>query len=157
MHNSSKNKTLIFIIGFLLLTNIGMVIFIWRMKKEEVMEPPKRKGFSERIRKEVKFDSLQLASFEVRKKAHWDKMRVMFDTMTATKGKFYHLLYDSLAPDSLMRSQAEIIGRQQKELDLHVISYFKDVRKLCKPVQLATYDSLLPDIIKRMTEPPWKK
>ncbi len=74
-----------------------------------------------------------------------------------TKEDFYYQMYDPSVPDSIINNKAEIIGDQQKELDLFVIRHFKDIRTLCTPEQLPKYDSMLPHIIKRMTERPERK
>jgi len=157
MENGSKNKALVSIIAILLLTNISMLVFILRHKEEPPHQDTKKPGLTERIKKEVMFDSTQMAAFESRKKAHWDRMRVIFDTMTATKERFYYLTYNPQTPDSYLDSQASIIGLQQKQIDLNMIRYFKDVRKICNKHQLPKYDSILPEMFKRMTEPPRKK
>jgi hypothetical protein len=78
-------------------------------------------------------------------------MRERFDEIKKTKEKFYYQLYDPSITDSVLQSRAEIIGKEQKELDLHVIRHFKEIRKLCTPEQLPKYDSLLPPLIERMT------
>jgi hypothetical protein len=84
-------------------------------------------------------------------------MRERFDEIKKTKEDFYFQLYDSTVADSVLEKKADVIGNQQKNLDLAVIRHFKDVRKLCTPEQLPKYDSLLPPIIERMTTRPGKK
>ncbi|MBO9572906.1 MAG: hypothetical protein J7497_11990, partial [Chitinophagaceae bacterium] len=76
MNTLSRNKTLLTIIAILLLTNITMLIFLLRCDKPE---PPKRVGFTERLKKEVGFTPQQMAVFEPKKKIHWDTMRSKFE------------------------------------------------------------------------------
>jgi len=156
MNNTTKSKILISIISILLITNVVMMIFYFK-KDNRPPEQSHKPGFTERLKKEVKFDSTQMAIFDKKKKAHWDRMRSLFDEITTTKEHFYQLVYDTALTDSLLESKAVVIGERQKELDLQVFRYFKDVRRLCRPGQLASYDSLLPAIVKRMTELPGKK
>ena len=66
-------------------------------------------------------------------------------------------MYDPSVPDSVIEAKADIIGKQQKDLDLFVIRHFKDIRTLCTPDQLPKYDSLLPPLIERMTARPERK
>lgn len=155
MNTLSRNKILLSIIAILLITNIGMLIFFLRCNRHPVEE--KRKGFTERLKTEVGFTPQQMEIFEPKKKAFWDKMRARFDEIKKTKEDFYYQMYDPAIPDSVIVQKADVIGDQQKELDLQVIRHFKDVRKLCTPEQLPRYDSLLPAIIKRMTDRPSKK
>jgi periplasmic protein CpxP/Spy len=155
MNSITRNKTLLFIIAILLLTNIAMLVFFMKCNKPH--EENKRIGFTERLKKEVGFTPEQIAVFEPKKKAFWDNMRKRFDNIKKTKEDFYYQLYNPSIPDSIITGKAEVIGDQQKELDLFVIRHFKEVRTLCTPEQLPKYDSVLPYIIKRMTERPERK
>lgn len=155
MNSVSRNKILLSIIAILLITNIGMLIFFLRCNRQPVEE--KRKGFTERLKTEVGFTPQQLEIFEPKKKAFWDRMRARFDEIKKTKEDFYYQMYDPSIPDSVIARKADLIGDQQKELDLQVIRHFKDVRTMCTPEQLPKFDSLLPAIIQRMTERPVKK
>lgn len=153
--NSSRNKVLLAIIVFLLLANIGMLVFIFKTSRPS--EPQKGPGFTERLRKEVGFSEDQMKVFEPRKKAFWNSMRDRFEKMKNTKENFYFQLYDASIPDSILVIRAEAIGDQQRDMDLFVIRHFKDTRKLCTEQQLVKFDSLLPSIIHRMTEIPGKR
>ena len=157
MNNISRNKVLISIIAILLLTNISMLVFMFMNKCNQGEEPKKPPGFTERLRKEVKFDSLQMNEFDVKKKDHWKKMRALFDTMTTSKEQFYKLIYDSTISASALHSGATVIGLQQKSLDLQVFGYFRDIRRLCTEEQRPRFDSVLPSIVKKMTEFPNRK
>jgi len=150
MSNGSKSKTFIAIIAILLLTNALMLVFTFRMGKKPPQGPPKMESFTEKIKKEVRFDTLQMAAFEERKKNHWPKMRTMLDELTAAKESFYNLTYDSTVSDSVLQVRAADIGERQRQVDLKMIGYFKDVRKICTPEQLIRYDSVLPPIFKRI-------
>jgi len=157
MNQLSRNKVLITIIAILLITNLVMLYFFFRVQHHGQPETSKRLGFTERLKKDVGFTPEQMAVFEPRKKDFWKEMRSKFDTIKDTKVAFYSLLYDASVPDSLLESRASVIGEQQKDLDLFVIRHFKDVRKMCTPEQLPKYDSLMPAIIERMTTSPARK
>jgi hypothetical protein len=152
MNQVSRNKILLLIIAILLITNIVLLVLYLRITPA----PPelKRPGFTEKLKNEVGFTPEQMAVFEPKKKAFWNRMRQRFEEIKKTKEDFYYQMYDPKIPDSVLETKAEVIGEQQKELDLHVIRHFKDVRTLCTPEQLPKFDSLLPSIIKRMTERP---
>ena len=155
MNQLSRNKILLSIIAVLLITNVAMLVLVFRMKEHHPHK--KGPGFSERLKKEVGFTSEQMSVYEPRKKVFWDTIRKRYTDIKETKEGFYHYMYDPTVPDSTLEQKAEIIGNQQKELDLFVIKFFKEVRKLCTPEQLPKYDSLLPPIIERMTARPQKK
>jgi hypothetical protein len=154
MNSISRNRILLSIIGILLITNIAVVVFFLNHKCHE---EPRGPGFTERLKKEVGFTPEQMKVFEPKKRAFWDKMHRGFDNLKNTKEKFYYQMYDPSIPDSVIESRAEVIGKEQKELDLQVLRHFKDIRTICTPEQLPKFDSLLPLIIKRMTAPPGKR
>lgn len=151
MNSLSRNKVLLTIIAVLLITNIGMLI-LFLSTHQCPPEQKKRSGFTERLKNEVGFTPEQMAVFEPKKKIFWQGMNEKFEQIKKTKEAFYYQMYDPSIPDSLINLRAEAIGDQQKELDLQVIRHFKEIRKLCTPEQLPKYDSLLPPIIKRMTD-----
>ena len=152
---NQRNRVLLTIIVVLLITNLTLLFFLFRLNKPE--EARKGPGFTERLKKDVGFTPEQMAVFEPKKKVFWENMRARFDRIKSTKEEFYHFMYDPAVPDSVMEAKADIIGREQKELDLFVIRHFKDVRKMCTPEQLPKFDSLLPVIIERMTARPKRK
>jgi periplasmic protein CpxP/Spy len=156
MNQFSGNKILLTIIAILLITNVVMLVLFLRLEKPASAEN-KRLGFTEKLKNQVGFTPEQMAIFEPKKKAFWKNVRERFDEIKQTKENFYYQLYDSTISDSVLQAKAEVIGRQQMELDLQVIRHFRDIRKLCTPKQLPKYDSLLPPLIERMTARPERK
>jgi hypothetical protein len=156
MNQLSRNKILVSIIAILLITNLAMLVMFFRVCKPAHAEI-KKPGFTERLKTEVGFTPEQMAVFEPKKKAFWNIMKNRFEEIKKTKESFYHQMYDPTISDSTLQLKAEVIGNQQKELDLQVIRHFREVRKMCSPEQLPKYDSLLPLIIERMTARPEKK
>jgi protein CpxP len=156
MDSVSRNKVLVFIIAILLITNLVMLGLFFKMKND-IPEQNRKLGFTEKLKNDVGFSEKQMAVFEPKKKAFWTSIRERFDQIKKTKEDFYSEMYHPNTPDSILEVKADVIGTQQKELDLQVIRHFKDIRKLCTPEQLPKYDSLLPQIIKRMTERPERR
>lgn len=150
MNNIKKNRTLLFIIAVLLITNLIMVIFFLNINQGEP-EEVKRVSFTEKLKTQVGFTPEQMKAYEPRKTEFWAGIRKKFDSIKETKQNFYYQIYDPSIPDSIIEAKSLIIGEQQKDLDLQVIRYYKDVRKLCTPDQLPKFDSLIPPIIERMT------
>ncbi len=153
MNNIKKNKTLLFIIVILLLTNVMMLIFFFNMTGAPKSEEPRRISFTDRLKTQVGFSDEQIEAYEPRRNVFWKEMRQTFDSIKDTKKNFYYMVYDPSIPDSVIVERSEVIGDQQKNLDLLVIRHYKDVRTLCTPEQLPRFDSLLPPIIERMVRP----
>lgn len=131
-----------------------LVLFL---KVKTAHKEPKKFGFTEKLKNQVGFTSEQMAIFEPKKKVFWRSVRERFNEIKKTKEEFYQYMYDPSVPDSVIEAKANIIGNQQKELDLYVIRHFKEIRTLCTPEQLPKYDSLLPPMIERMTARPERK
>lgn len=155
MNQLSRNKVLLTIIAILLITNIVMLVLFLGVKTHA--PESKKLGFTEKLKNQVGFTEQQMAVFEPKKKVFWTHVRERFDEIKKTKEDFYKYMYDPSVPDSVIEAKADIIGKQQKALDLFVIRHFKEVRTLCTPEQLPKYDSLLPPLIERMTARPEKK
>ena len=155
MNQLSRNKVLLTIIAILLVANIVMVVLFLSMKPH--VQEPKKLGFTEKLKNQVGFSAQQMAVFEPKKKVFWTSVRQRFDEIKKTKEDFYKYMYDPSVPDSVLQAKADVIGQQQKALDLYVIRHFKDIRTLCTPEQLPKYDSLLPPLIVRMTARPERK
>jgi periplasmic protein CpxP/Spy len=155
MNQLSRNKVLLTIIAILLITNIVMLVLFLKMKPH--IQEPKRLGFTEKLRTQVGFSPQQMAVFEPKKTIFWKRVRERSAEIKKTKEDFYKFMYDPSVPDSVLEAKADIIGEQQKDLDLFVIRHFKEIRTLCTQDQLPKYDSLLPPLIERMTARPGRK
>ncbi|MBL7696742.1 MAG: hypothetical protein JNK79_01225 [Chitinophagaceae bacterium] len=154
MNQLSRNKVLLTIISILLITNVVMLILFLRIEKPQ---PPKKLGFTEKLKNDVGFSQEQMAAYVTRRDKFWASVRQQFDSIKETKIGFYHLMYDQSVPDSVLEQRADGIGKQQRNLDLFVVKHFKDIRKICTHEQLPKYDSLLPALIDRMTARPERK
>lgn len=130
-----------------------LVLFL----KIERPEPPKKLGFTEKLKNDVGFSTEQMSVYVERRDRFWASVRQQFDSIKETKINFYHLMYDPSVPDSVLEFRADSIGKQQRNLDLFVVRHFKDIRKICTHEQLPKYDSLLPALIDRMTARPERK
>ena len=155
MNQMSRNKISLAIIAVLLITNIVMLVLFLSMCNKET--EPRRKWFTERLKTEVGFTPEQMTVYDVKKQAFINGIRERFDEIKKTKEDFYYQMYDSTVTDSVLQAKASVIGEQQKDLDMHVIRHFRDVRKMCTHSQLPKYDSLLPYIIEKMTTRPGKR
>lgn len=164
MNNASKNRTLVFIIAFLLLTNIAVVVYFLRQPdcnkngKEAAPPPPQgqpggRNGIATQLQKEVGFSEQQIAQYKDMKAAHWKIAKPLFDAMQKSKDSLYELVKLPTVDEALLQQRAENISERQKALEIQGFRHFKEVRGLCTPEQLPRYDSLLKKIINRKGRP----
>lgn len=154
--STSNKRSLIFIIIFLLLTNIGVLgYFLWDRNppKPDKKPAPGETGISAKLKNEVGFDDQQITEYRKLKEQHWATIKPMFGEMQKAKDSLYKLLSNESISDSLINATAEAIGQKQKAIDLQAFTHFKQIRSLCKPDQLAKYDSLVQRMIRKMGRP----
>ena len=154
MDTVTKNKPLISIIIFLLITNIAMLIFFLVLYNppEKNLHTHDQNGMSGMLQKEVGFTKEQLDTYQSLRKNQLDTVHSLFDELRQSKMDFYNLIYSSQAYDSSVNKAANVIAEKQKALDLHMFNHFKMVRNICTPDQLQKFDSTIKKVFIRMTE-----
>jgi|ERR1017187_118693 hypothetical protein len=152
MNPESKNKSLVSIIIFLLITNVVMLIFFIVLNKpvQRNMRGRDQNGMSGMLQKDVGFTRDQLDTYQVLRKDQLDSIHILFDEVRKAKMNFYNLIYTPNVADSTLISAADEIAVRQKNLDLHMINHFKKVRNICSPDQVQKFDSSIKKIIARM-------
>ena len=159
MDSISKNKSLISIIIFLLITNVAMLIFFLALNNpaQKNSHSYDQNGISGLLQKEVGFTKEQLDTYQSLRKDHFDKVHVLFDELRKSKIDFYNLIYTQQASDSSVNKAADLIAEKQKTLDLQMFNHFETVRNICTPDQLQKFDTTIKKVIMRMTGRPGKK
>jgi len=156
--NNSKNRILIFLVVFLLLTNIGMLVYFTGLNKHAVKENrgEKRGPITTFLQNEVGFDKSQMDMLDSLKKLHRAAIRPLFDELGKSKDNFYQLIGKPGVTDSLLKAGADDIGKKQAALDQQFYQNFMSMRKLCTEQQLPRFDSAMPALTSRMMQP-WQK
>lgn len=154
----NKNKSLISIIIFLLITNIAMLIFFLFFN-----EPAGRSSanenqghFSEALETDVGFTKEQLEQYQVFRKANLERVKPLFNDVRNAKFGLYDLLYTEPVPDSVVSIKAELIGLKQQQLDIQMFRHFERARKICTGKQLPKFDTAVKKLVIRMTSRPGK-
>ena len=152
MDSVTKNKSLVSIIIFLLITNIAMLVFFLVLNKppQKVVRARDGNGMSGMLQKEVGFSKDQVDTYLSIRKSQMDTIHVLFDELRHSKMDFYDLIYSSQVPDSSLNKAADIIAERQKALDLYMFDHFKKVRNICNPGQLQKFDSTIKKVLIRM-------
>ena len=153
MDTAPKNKSLISIIVFLLLTNIAMLIFFLFLGNSG------RRGHTGRddnfvahiLQKEVGFNDNQINAFKKLKEDQMHNTRPLFESIRSAKDSFYKLLYINPLPDSILTNSADLIGDRQAALDMQMFQNLRSFRNLCTPEQLPKFDSSIKTVVARMT------
>jgi Spy/CpxP family protein refolding chaperone len=153
MDSNKKNKALIFIIIFLLITNIAMLIFfvVLRNPGNKKYSNRDQNGMSTLLQKEVGFSKEQLDQYQALRTKQRQNIKPLFNEVRKAKENFYGLIYSPSVSDSLLIADADSIAQTQKKLDLQMFHHFKMVRNICTPDQLQKFDSTIKKVVARMT------
>jgi len=153
MDSVTKNKSLVSIIIFLLITNIAILVFFLVLNKppQKAVRSRDQNGMSGMLQKEVGFSKDQIDTYLSLRKSQMDTIHVLFDDLRKSKMDFYDLIYSSQVSDSSLNKAADIIAERQKALDLYMFDHFKKVRNICTPDQLQKFDSTIKKVLIRMT------
>jgi Spy/CpxP family protein refolding chaperone len=107
-------------------------------------------GMYNSLQNEVGFTKDQLGQYQALRKEQRDKVRPLFNELRNSKKDFYKLMYSSANSDSLINADADSIAQKQKDLDMQMFRYFKNVRSICTPDQLPKFDTTITKEIGRM-------
>jgi hypothetical protein len=152
--STSSNRPLIFIIAVLLLTNIAVLsYFLWFKKQPghgDEIKPDRKPGMETPLQKEVGFSEDQLVQYRQMRDEQMKAIKPMFEDVRKAKDSLFSLIGNSNMSDSAIGLIAEEIAQKQKVMDLRMFNHFKRIRGLCKPDQLAKYDSVVQRMMKKM-------
>lgn len=151
MSNSqSKNRTLIFIIALLLITNIAMLVYFMSFNRKKGNDGRSKGGFENILQKEVGFNSDQVARFKALRETHWSEAKKQMEEIKQVKLQLFNLTKEANVSDSAVMSLADSIAGIQKQIEINSFKHFKGTRALCTAQQQPAYDSLMTKIITRM-------
>ena len=156
MSNTSTNRNLLFIIGFLLLTNIAVLVYFLSGKKHEEKKPGsgRSNGLTEVLQSEVGFNGEQLSRYEEMRDRQRASIKPLFEDMGKAKDSLFRLMSDSTVNDTIINKAADAIAQKQRMLDLQTFAHFKRVRALCTdPGQQVKYDSAVLRMFRKMGKP----
>jgi hypothetical protein len=145
-----KNKALVSIIIFLLITNVAMLVFFLVLNNKSPRPPRNHNGLSGMLQKDVGFSKQQLDAYESLRKGQLDSVHALFEDLKKEKIGFYNMIYSSHVDDSSLEAAAENIAVKQKELEMKMFYHFETVRAICTPDQLPKFDSTLKKVVVRM-------
>jgi periplasmic protein CpxP/Spy len=145
MSTQTKSKLFLLIIGILLITNIGMLIF-FTGHKDEAKKSTGNRGrdvmLKEFLQKDIGFSAAQLQQYDTLSKYHREKMKVSFDAIKSSKEQQFKELGTKGFSDSAINDAILQSVDKQKAMELQMFNHLAAIRKLCSADQLPKFDSL---------------
>lgn len=146
-HYRSKNKTLVFIILLLLVTNLAVLGYFLFYRKN--VQSPKPRDFNTILQKEVGLNDKQIAQYNEIKKDHWQQAKAKMEQIIKIKNNLFDLSKQPNTPDSIVEKLADSIGLLQKDVEMHAYKHLLATRAIITPNQQAAYDSFMKRIINK--------
>jgi len=149
--NMEKNKFLKVIIFFLLIINLGTLVFLFLSRVHAGHHRGDRgnhEGPANFITEELGFDEKQQSQFEDLKKEHQGQMRNMQDSMKMQRDMFPDVIIagDNVKADSI----ATNISRSQKQIEIYTYQHFVKVYQICNDEQKKKFKNIIDDILMMM-------
>jgi periplasmic protein CpxP/Spy len=150
-----RQRWLLVLVAILFLTNIATLSIIW-FKKPRPHNPTndprkKEKRMGQFMVDQLKFDTVQAAAYWTLRDSLVTKQRPVMDSIRNAKLSFFDMLNQSNINDSMLAARSNEITYLQKRLDLLTFRHFQQVRTLCRPDQLQKFDTVIKEIVNRMT------
>lgn len=149
-----RQRWLLVLVAILLITNIATLSIYW-LKKPSHDGPPqpgrREKRMGQFMVDQLKFDQQQEAAYWKLRDSMITTQRPVMDSMRSAKKSFFDLLNQSGLNDSTLYSRSNEIADLQKRLDLATFRHFQKVRAICRPDQLQKFDTVIQEIVSRMT------
>jgi hypothetical protein len=150
-----RQKWLLVLVAILFLTNIATLSIIWVKKpgKNQSSNNPekKEKRMGQFMVDQLKFDTVQAAAYWKLRDSLMTLQRPLMDSIRTAKLRYYDLLNDPHVNDSMLHTRSNEVTALQKKLDLITFHHFQEVRSLCRPDQLQKLDTVVKEIVNRMT------
>lgn len=143
---TKNNKGLIFLVVILLLSNVGLLLYFLMLKKPEHKPGgPGRGDFSivDYMKKEVGFNEDQTKQFQQLHELNRDSLKLIGDSIRASKNKLYTFLQQAPPNDSSVQAAAATLSHYQQKMELNMFRHFQRVRAICTPEQQVKLDTLV--------------
>ena len=157
MKKFPQQKWLLWLVVILLLTNVLTLSFYW-LKERPAKAAASSAADRERKMGQFMVNELQLSPEQ--EAVYWKlrdtlitQQRPVLDSIRASKKRFFDLMKITQDPqyDSLLSTRGQDVSALQRQLDLITIHHFEKVRALCTQEQLVKFDTVIAEIVNRMT------
>ncbi|GAO44939.1 hypothetical protein [Flavihumibacter petaseus] len=142
--NRINNKTLLIIIGVLLLSNLALLAVYFKPA-----QPPKQRNPSDFMIRELQLDEAQAAWFRVALDSLHQRNKPLYDGMRSEKEKLFGYLKADSVPDSLVKAAIQRVNTFDDSILLNNYGHFARLRKQINPDQQIKLDTVLLKIARR--------
>jgi Spy/CpxP family protein refolding chaperone len=160
MNNLTKNKWLLFLLGFLLLANITLLLSFFVFGERTTGRGPEggrppQPPITGYLSKELKMDDDQQAKLKALKEERFNVIKPLWEEIRKTKDSLHNQLKNPTFTEAELNELTTRLSEKNKRSDELVFRYFQEVRKLCTPEQQVGFDTIVPKMLSRRDQ--WNK
>ncbi|HPH83963.1 MAG TPA: hypothetical protein PLC48_00835 [Ferruginibacter sp.] len=154
MNEHPKSKTLLIIIGILLVANIVMLAFFLLDNPEhnKADRTDKKTYISNYLKKDVGFSDKQLVQYDTISNRQRAEMKLQFEEIRKKKEQIFRQMVPMNFSDSAIELAAAAITNEQKIFERKMLQHLREIRNLCDTDQIARFDSGFYKIIGKRSE-----
>ena len=152
----SKVKLLTTVVLVLLALNIATLVFMMCHRSMR-HRSTHGEGPKKLIIATLHFDEKQQEDYENLIQWHRVKIDSLDTQILQTRNHLYLQLLRPTIDDKVKDSLIWAISESQQQIERTHFTHFQDIKKICKPDQLAYYDDLTADLAKLFSKSPRKK
>lgn len=145
-----KNKTLLLLIGVLLVTN---VVMLYLLLKPHPAEPnlSRAERMAKMLQTDLGLDTAQTNQYYTLRKYRDEQLRPLQQEMRQAKLSMMDLLNKEGATDAEIDSAAQLIGQKQSAIEIAYFKHFKRMQQMLRTDQQLKFDTMLMRMIYRST------
>ena len=144
-NNTNQQKILLISFTILLAVNIVLLSFLLFKKEgssKEHNRPDRKAMISNFLKTDVGFDQNQLLQYDTASNLYRSKMKSLFESLGTNKNDQLKKLVEGNFNDSVIQKLGEESAANHKTMEANKLVHIRNTRALCKPNQLAAFDSL---------------
>lgn len=154
-NNTNQRKILLISFTILLAVNIVLLSFLLFKKEGSYKEhnrPDRKAMISNFLKTDVGFDQNQLLQYDTASNLYRSKMKSLFESLGTNKNDQLKKLVEGNFNDSVIQKLGEESAANHKTMEANKLVHIRNIRALCKPNQLAAFDSLFTKVFGRREE-----
>lgn len=143
----NKTNILKWMVGLLVLCNIGLIVTLWL--KPGATGPERHETPRDYVIRNLDFTEGQVDAYDVLIHAH----RQAMNDLREEAMQYRRMLFSSLAkPGAHVNADSisQLIAGTQKRIEIVTYEHFADVRKICSEQQKPVFDQIINNVIKKM-------
>jgi hypothetical protein len=154
-NNTNQRKVLLIAFTILFAVNIVLLSFLLFKKEgnsKEHNRPDRKAMISNFLKTDVGFDQSQLLQYDTASNLYRSKMKSLFESFGTNKNDQLKKLVEGNFNDSIIQKLGDESAANHKTMEANKLMHIRNIRALCKPYQLAAFDSLFTKVFGRREE-----